>query len=205
MKFFRRIFKTGDDMNSNTKIVLSALLIAFYVVNNRWLRLMVGIPGFTNIANLNFAIVSIVVAAFIMGPWWAAIVGGLGDLLGALLWPFGAYFPGFTFNFALVGVILGLFIYRKKIKGWGDLAWRLAVGLALSYLVLVGLHSLWMFTQRGLAFFPVMLFRAWTVGILLVIVYSVTLPLLKFLKTPVERFLTIDDDNLEEDNPNDNP
>jgi len=159
---------------------------------------MVGIPGAPAIANLNFAILAIIVAAFIMGPWWAAIVGGLGDMLGALLWPFGPYFPGFTLNFALIGFILGMFIYRKRIKGWASLAWRLAVGLLLSYLVLIGLHSLWMFTQRGLSFIPVALFRAWTVAILLIIIYVITLPLLKFLKSPVERFLTIDDEQLDD-------
>ena len=46
-------------------------------------------------------------------PLWAALVAALGDLVGALLFPTGAFFPGFTLTAACTGLIFGLCLYRR--------------------------------------------------------------------------------------------
>ena len=53
----------------------------------------------------NFGFVPIALAGALMGPIPAAVVGGLGDFLGAHLFPAGAYFPGFTLTNVLVGLV----------------------------------------------------------------------------------------------------
>ncbi len=49
-----------------------------------------------------------------MRPAAGAVVGGLADLVGALLFPFGPYFPGFTVTAALMGAVYGWFLHGKK-------------------------------------------------------------------------------------------
>jgi ECF transporter S component (folate family) len=54
------------------------------------------------------------VAAVLYGPIGAAVVGGLGDFIGAILFPIGPYFPGYTLSAALSGAVLGLFLHREQ-------------------------------------------------------------------------------------------
>lgn len=89
-------------------IAVIGMLTALQVVLARWLSI--------NAWNtrIGFSFVPVVIAAMLYGPLFAGIVGALGDFVGAILFPTGAYFPGFTLTAALIGVIFGLFLYRKQ-------------------------------------------------------------------------------------------
>lgn len=63
---------------------------------------------------IGLAFLPVYAAAYLYGPWIAAIVGGLGDLIGALIFPIGPYFPGFTLSCALTGVIFWAAFKRRK-------------------------------------------------------------------------------------------
>ena len=89
------------------KIVTSAMLIALYFVLDRF----AAINLLTNQYKLSF--IAVIFAAVFLGPAYAAVVGGLGDLISALIMPTGAYFPGFTVVSALVGLMFGLMLYKK--------------------------------------------------------------------------------------------
>ena len=65
---------------------------------------------------IGFAFVPVAMTAILYGPAAAAVVGGLADLVGALLFPFGPYFPGFTATAALMGAVYGWFLYREKAR-----------------------------------------------------------------------------------------
>ena len=43
-------------------------------------------------------------------------MSALGDLLGSLLFPTGAYFPGFTVTAAITGMIFGLALYKREVR-----------------------------------------------------------------------------------------
>ncbi len=88
-------------------LALIALLIALNVVLSRFLSF--------NVWNLKigFTFVSLIFAAYFTSPVGAAIVGGAGDLIGALMFPIGAYFPGFTLTAVLEGLCFGFLIYKK--------------------------------------------------------------------------------------------
>ena len=62
---------------------------------------------------IGFAFVTIVVAAVLYGPVEAAIIGGLGDILGWVINPIGAYFPGFTVTAILTGICFGLLLHKN--------------------------------------------------------------------------------------------
>ena len=90
------------------KLTCSAMLIALYFVLDRF----TAINLMTNQYKLSF--IPLIVAAVFLGPLWGAAVGGLGDLVSALIMPTGAYFPGFTVVSALMGLTIGL-LCRKKL------------------------------------------------------------------------------------------
>lgn len=94
-------FKTRD-------LTVMALLVALEVVLSRFLSI--------NAWNtrIGFGFVPIVTAAILMGPVHAAIVAGVADVIGAVLFPTGAFFPGFTLTAVLSGTVYGLFLYKRQ-------------------------------------------------------------------------------------------
>lgn len=98
-------------MNKNTKkIVIVAMLVAFDVIFSRLLAFNV------LIAKVGLGFAATAVCAMLYGPVWAGVCAALADLVGVLLFPTGAYFPGFTVTAAMTGVIYGLFLYKSRPK-----------------------------------------------------------------------------------------
>ena len=89
-------------------IVMAGVLIALHVILSRFCSI--------NAWNLKigFAIVPIFIAACFYGPVFAGVVGALGDFMGAILFPIGAYFPGFTLTCFLTGILLGALLHKKR-------------------------------------------------------------------------------------------
>lgn len=87
------------------------------------LRIIVGIFAnstmalFGNMLKISINFLPIAVAAAMFGPIGAALIGGLGDVLSFFINPAsgGAYFPGFTLNGILTGLILGIFLYKNNV------------------------------------------------------------------------------------------
>ena len=92
-------------MNGATrKIVAAGALAALDVVFTRLLAVN------TPIMKIGIGFLAVAVCAALYGPLWGAACGALGDLAGSLLFPTGAYFPGFTLTAALSGLLFGLFL-----------------------------------------------------------------------------------------------
>jgi ECF transporter S component (folate family) len=103
--------KGGDSVENGTKrLAVSALLVAADVVLTRLLAIN------TPVMKIGLGFAAVALCALLYGPWWAAVTAALGDLLGALLFPTGVYFPGFTLTAALTGVIYGLCLYQKPAR-----------------------------------------------------------------------------------------
>lgn len=95
-------------MKQNTKkLAISALLIAADVVLTRLLAIN------TPIMKIGLGFTAVALSAMLYGPWWAMLTAALGDVLGSVLFPTGAYFPGFTLTAACTGLVFGLCLYRK--------------------------------------------------------------------------------------------
>ena len=90
-------------------LVILALLVAMQVVLERLCAIN------TLTLKIGFGFVPIIVGAMLYGPIGGAVVGGLGDLIGSLIFSTGAYFPGFTVTAALVGVVWGLFLPHRDL------------------------------------------------------------------------------------------
>lgn len=64
---------------------------------------------------IGFGFLPILILAILYGPIVSGLAYAIGDLIGAFLFPTGAFFPGFTVTAALTGIIYGLVLYNKKI------------------------------------------------------------------------------------------
>lgn len=89
------------------KIVMSGVLIALNVILERFVAYSV----WNQTVSLGF--ITVAFAASFLGLPYAVAVAGLGDLIGALLFPFGSYFVGFTITNCIYGLLLALFLYKN--------------------------------------------------------------------------------------------
>ncbi len=94
--------------NQLFKIILTAILVALNVILERF---MPSYSVWNN--NISFGFITVAFAACYLGVPYAIAVGGLGDLIGAVIKPFGPYFVGYTITNMLVGLCLGIFLYKK--------------------------------------------------------------------------------------------
>ena len=63
---------------------------------------------------IGFSFIPVVVAAIFYGPVTAGLVGAIGDIMGYILFPIGAYFPGFTLTAFVTGMIFGFFLRKSQ-------------------------------------------------------------------------------------------
>lgn len=138
-------------------LVTLGMLVAIEVVLSRFLSISAW-----NI-KIGFSFVPIAVAAVLYGAVPAAMVAGLGDFLGAILFPIGPYFPGFTLTAALTGAVFGLFLHKKQTLA------RIGGAVALNQLVLsLLLNTLWISVLYGSPYGPLFLTRLAQTAVLIV-------------------------------------
>lgn len=88
-------------------LVALSMLIALQVVLSRFLSIE------TPFVKIGTGFVPVMIAGSLFGPIGGMVVGGVSDLVGAILFPFGAYFPGFTLTAAFSGLVYGLMLGGK--------------------------------------------------------------------------------------------
>lgn len=88
-------------------LVCIAMLSAMQVVLSRFLSIQ------TPIAKIGFGFVPVMFAGALYGVGGGALAGALSDVIGALLFPSGSYFPGYTLTAALSGAVYGWLLYRR--------------------------------------------------------------------------------------------
>lgn len=95
-----KTFKTKD-------LIILSLLIGLNVVLSRLLSIN------TWSIKIGFTFLTIYVGSYLYGPLGGILVGGVGDVIGSLLFPTGPYFPGFTLTAVLTGLLYG-FLLKKN-------------------------------------------------------------------------------------------
>ncbi len=117
---------------SQRTIVILGLLIALTIIFSRFLSIQVW-----NV-KVGFTFLPIAVAGCLFGPIPAALVAGVADFVGAILFPVGVYFPGFTVTAVLDGLVMGYFLHSRVTMA------RIVAAVFISQLVLsAGLNTLW--------------------------------------------------------------
>ncbi len=115
------------------KIALTALFAALVVV----LGNIIQIPFQER--QFNFGFLPTAVAAYMLGAPAAVAAAVLGDVIGALLFPTGPFFPGFTLTAGLVALGYGLILGKGK-GTWPRVVLAMLAGAAVNLF----LNSYWL-------------------------------------------------------------
>ena len=154
-----------------------AILVTIEIVLSRFLSIS------TPVVKIGFAFVPVVICAMLYGPFWAGVVGGLSDIIGAILFPIGMYFPGFTLSSILSGLIYGLFLYK------GPCSWPKLLTMVLINRICIGLllSTYWFTILTKLPFLVLLSSRA----IQAVVLIPVQLIVIKLLDTKLRNRIEV--------------
>ncbi len=141
-------------LSTKTLATLS-MLIALEVVLSRFLSIS------TWNIKIGFSFVPIVAAAILLGPVYAGTAAALADVIGALLFPIGSYFPGFTLTAFLTGLVFGLFLHKRQ--SFPRIIGAVAVNQLLFSLLL---NTLWISILYGSPYVPLLGTRAFQCALL---------------------------------------
>lgn len=98
-----------ESLRFDTKsIVTMGVLAAIEIILSRFVSI-----NAWNI-KIGFSFIPIAIAAMLLGPLKGGIVAAISDFIGAILFPIGVYFPGFTLTAFFTGFVFGVFLYRNQ-------------------------------------------------------------------------------------------
>ncbi|MBM7708982.1 ECF transporter S component (folate family) [Enterococcus lemanii] len=115
-------------------ISMMGILVALMVILSR-------ILGFEwQFIKISFDFVPKMVMAMMFGPFWTGVGAVIADLLGMSLFARAAFFPGFTLNAFIGGLIYGYFFYKKEVT------WKNAILCTIANTVIIGfiLTPIWL-------------------------------------------------------------
>lgn len=150
-------------MSKIKKIVLSAMLLALLIILSRFVSIK------TEILVISLSFIPIMMSAIWLGYKYSMLIALLGDFIGAVLFPFGPYFPGFTLSATISGAIYGLFLHNKGNQLEDK---KLIIRLLLSSILVllfinIFLTSFWIHILYGKAYVSVMTSRIVTQFVML--------------------------------------
>lgn len=119
-----------------------AMLVALHIILSRFLSI-----NLNEFMRISFGFLPTAVAGMLLGPLPAMLTGGLGDVIGYLLHPTGAYHFGFTLTAICAGLVYGLFFYETKVTLVHVLLSKLLIDVCLN----LGLNTLWIHQLYGKA------------------------------------------------------
>ena len=136
-------------------LVLCAILSAVSVVLGRFFSY--NVQDFS----IGFGFLPILFCGMYCGVFWGGVCGAVADFVGAILFPFGTYFPGFTAVAFMMGAVYGIIgiADRKFKKHW---QFSLAVIFCVAVTEFVGsliLNSLWLTIMYGMPYKAELLLR----------------------------------------------
>ncbi|MBO5200250.1 MAG: folate family ECF transporter S component [Clostridia bacterium] len=167
------------------RLAVTAALVAVAVVLSRFCSL--------NMWNMSIGIsfVPIMLCGMLFGPLWGGICGAAADFIGAVLFPFGTYFPGFTAVAFLSGTLFGLMgTAAHRMKGRWSFLGMAAVIITVDELVCsLLLNSVWITLLYGSPYIPTMVSRIPKAAIMLLLQVPVAFIIKQFVYPPVKRML----------------
>lgn len=142
------------ELTSVKSITMASMLLAVIVVLGYFANFTLALFPMVKIS---FAFLPKSIAAYALGPVVAGIVGALGDVISFFLNPVGgAYFPGWTFNAFLTGLIYGIFLYKNEV----ELKNIILAKIVVLIIVEIFFATLWLNIQFGFPFMATLLTRA---------------------------------------------
>lgn len=110
-QFVNSVKELKTVQNLAAAAMLLALRVVFGILANTTM------PMLAYVGKISLSFLPIAIAAAMLGPFSAMVVGGAGDVLSWVIMPMGQpYFPGFTISGILTGLIFGFVFYGHKIS-----------------------------------------------------------------------------------------
>lgn len=100
--------KQNTSFVSVKALCVMAMMIAAEVALSRIAGIRVG-----DYLKISFGFIPIALCGIMLGPVYSTLTAAIADVIGALLFPSGPFFPGYTLVAAIGGLIYGLILYRK--------------------------------------------------------------------------------------------
>lgn len=172
-------------MSKIKKIILSSMFLALFIIFNRFISIK------TELLVISLTYIPIIMSAVLLGPKYSTIIALLGDLLGAIIFPFGPYFPGFTISSAITGLIYGLFLYNNgnEMSQKKFLICLVISSIIHLFLINIFLTSLWLHILYGKAYIAIISSRIIS-QIIMFPIQIITIYLLeKFSRPYVKKYL----------------
>lgn len=151
------------------RIAYLSVLVAIEIVLSRFLSISAW-----NI-KIGFTFLPTVLAAVLFGPVDAAVVAALSDFIGAILFPTGAYFPGFTVTAFLSGLSFGLCLKNNQSIS------RIIIAVMLNEILSLFLNTLWISVLYGSPYIPTMITRLTQVAVTAPVQFLFTLLIVKII------------------------
>ena len=180
-------------ITKNKKIILSAMLLSVLLILSRFLSIK------TSLLVISLSFIPTMISAIYLGPKYTCIIAGLGDLIGAILFPFGAYFPGFTLSAALSGLIYGILLYKnpnKKMKKINFILRLIISGIIVLFGIKIFIESLFLNILYGKAYLVIISTRIVTQLIMLPI-QIITIYLLEKALQPFSQKYLYKEENID--------
>lgn len=135
-------------ISKTKKIVLTALMLTLSIVLSRFLSIK------TPLLSISFSFVPTLLSAIWLGPKYTVIITGLADVIGAILFPFGEFFIGFTISAILSGLIYGLILYSKneEMNNKQFIIRLIISNILVTILVNIILNTIWLMIMYDKAF-----------------------------------------------------
>ena len=140
-----KFYNSAKELKKIYSLAALAMLLAIRIIVGIFANSTMALFG--NMLKLSINFLPIAIAAAMFGPIGAALVGGLGDILSFFINPAsgGAYFPGFTLNGILTGLILSIFLYKNNV----DIKTVLVSWTINAVLIEVFLSGYWLYFIYG--------------------------------------------------------
>ncbi|MCH5300556.1 MAG: folate family ECF transporter S component [Ruminococcus sp.] len=153
---------------STPTLVIFAILMAAEIVIAQFLTIH------TWNLKITLSFIPVVIAARIYGPIGGGLVAGVGDFLGAFMFPVGPWFPPITLTTAAVGVIFGLFLKNS------DNFLRVLISVLISELIFsMFITPIWLMMLYGTDYWILVGSRLIQVAVLIAIKLIIIPPILK--------------------------
>lgn len=141
----QKFSKSAQMLKNPQSLAVCGMLLALRIVIGYFSNLTLAISPDIKIG---FSFLPVAIAGILCGPVASGIIGALGDLFCFLLAPMGAYFPGWTINGLLVGLLYGIFLFESKRFIPSLVICEIMSGLFVE----IVLGSLWLYIQYSKAF-----------------------------------------------------
>jgi ECF transporter S component (folate family) len=171
-KFMLLFTSSMNELKNVTAISVAGMLVAIGVVLS-FVKIVL-----SPVLEISFSFLPLAAGGLLYGPVVGGVMGILTDVLGYFVRPNGPFFPGFTLNALISGVLYGLFLYKKPVT-WTRV---IIVSALIAVFINLGLTSLWLSMMYGKAFIVLVSARIIKNIVMFPINTALLMVLLKFIE-----------------------